>query len=238
MITPPLPVVTLYHVNIHSIDLDRIDWRSTLSSDEIDQSDRFHKSDDRLRHIIARLVARRVLCRWMHCNDSKIQFDYGSHGKPFVQYGPSFNLSHSGPSVVFAIAEGGELGVDIEYVKPLVDLQAMATRVFSETEMKAYTALPAGDRQRAFFRVWARKESFIKALGTGVSTNLQLISVSIDDTTGNALTSLEIAAAVKKPWWIQSIGLAGRAEAAVSLSTGQFSISLQDVTEQLDLLKP
>ena len=51
----------------------------------------------------------------------------------------------------------------------LINAMNVAQHFFSAHERAALAALPAGDRMRRFYRVWTRKESFVKALGDGVS---------------------------------------------------------------------
>jgi 4'-phosphopantetheinyl transferase len=47
-------------------------------------------------------------------------------------------------------------------------------------EYEAWLALPDADRRAGFFRIWCRKEAFIKALGEGLSHPLDRFVVSVD----------------------------------------------------------
>lgn len=87
------------------------------------------------------------------------------HGKPFLKSGEVyFNLSHSGDMAVCALSDT-EVGVDTERMKK-ADLR-LAERFFSPEE---YTfIMESADRDRAFFRLWTLKESFVKAAGVGIS---------------------------------------------------------------------
>jgi 4'-phosphopantetheinyl transferase len=73
-----------------------------------------------------------------------------------------------------------QLGVDIELERP-TDVLELARRFFSPAEYRALSALPVGAQQRAFFRGWTRKESFVKALGDGLSFPLDGFDVSFDE---------------------------------------------------------
>lgn len=95
-------------------------------------------------------------------------------GKPYLAHYPGvhFNLSHSGSWGACALSEA-PVGVDVELVRPL--RQNVAGRFFTPTE-QAFLARQS-EPERAFFRLWTRKESFIKALGKGLTLPLNSFSV-------------------------------------------------------------
>ena len=66
------------------------------------------------------------------------------------------------------MAEGAEVGVDIERLRPLSDMDALAERVFSAAERQALAQVPADRKAEAFFAGWTRKEAYIKARGEGI----------------------------------------------------------------------
>ena len=96
----------------------------------------------------------------------------GPHGKPYLEGAGDveFNLSHSGDLALVAVARGVRVGVDVERVRDLDDRDAIARRFFSPRERDEFTALPDGLKTTAFFRLWTCKESYIKCIGTGLSS--------------------------------------------------------------------
>jgi len=90
-----------------------------------------------------------------------------------------FNQSHSGEYALVAVAQCGEVGVDLECDRQLPDLEEMADRSFSAAERVVFHALPANDRLEAFFNCWTRKEAFLKALGDGLVRPLDNFEVSL-----------------------------------------------------------
>jgi len=104
-------------------------------------------------------------------------FETGEKGKPCPDgyRGAHFNISHSGDWVVAALSPD-RVGVDIERVRPVKP--GLAERFFSATEnrMLAGIADEAG-RRDLFFTLWTLKESFLKAVGTGLSGGLKSFSV-------------------------------------------------------------
>src|SRR5690606_26602872 len=110
-----------------------------------------------------------------------IQFTYGSEGKPALEP-PSdlhFNVSHSDEIALYAISFQQEVGVDIECMRPLDDIDQLAARTFSAHEYADWALLPETQKQAGFFNCWTRKEAFIKAVGQGLSYPLSAFDVSL-----------------------------------------------------------
>ena len=97
----------------------------------------------------------------------------GEIGKPAWDVeGLYFNLSHSGDWAACAIADR-PLGLDVQ--ERCAYCEGLVRRFFSEAERREIEG--AADRDQAFGRIWSLKESWIKALGTGLSTPLASFSV-------------------------------------------------------------
>ncbi|XP_035479342.1 L-aminoadipate-semialdehyde dehydrogenase-phosphopantetheinyl transferase isoform X3 [Scophthalmus maximus] len=91
----------------------------------------------------------------------------------------SFNLSHQGDYAVLAAEQGLQVGVDIMKntmpgSKSVSEFFRIMTRQFTAYEWSIIQSAAADHRQlAAFYRHWALKESFIKAIGTGLDFDLQ-----------------------------------------------------------------
>lgn len=109
---------------------------------------------------------------------ANIRFECGPFGKPFLPPPRPFhfNTSHSG-SWVLAAFHDDDIGIDVEHVRPLPDLEAIASGFFSPTEHRAIADTPAEKREDAFFDLWTLKESFIKAIGKGLQMPLDAFSI-------------------------------------------------------------
>src|SRR5436190_20707215 len=106
--------------------IDRL--AKVLSQDERERATRFAVRQDRDRFIAARSILRLILGRYSGRAPSTIEFAYGSAGKPRVASPQSdvtiaFNVSHSGGLAVYAFARNREVGIDVEAVRPLDDLE-------------------------------------------------------------------------------------------------------------------
>ena len=95
------------------------------------------------------------------------------YGKPEIAGAEFyFSLSHSEWHALCVISDG-TVGADIQYTAKFND--GLTRRFFSGDE-RDYI-LSQADRDAAFTEIWCKKESFIKAAGTGLSTPLESFSV-------------------------------------------------------------
>lgn len=108
-------------------------------------------------------------------------------GKPYLKERElAFNLSHSGGLAVLAVG-AAELGVDVEWMGRDVEFLTLARRFFARPEWEWLERQP--DPREPFFRIWTRKEAYIKALGTGLRHPLDRFCVldGLTDLEGRAL---------------------------------------------------
>ena len=80
---------------------------------------------------------------------------------------------------LIATAAGCEVGIDIERHRPIEDLEALVHTIASHAEQAAWEALATVSRQQAFYRLWTRKEAYLKAIGLGLFRNLQAVTVPV-----------------------------------------------------------
>lgn len=155
-----------------------------LSDSERERGARFHFQHDATRWVMSRVVLRSILGEYLDVEPQAVRFRVGQSGKPelaapFERARLGFNASHSDELGLYAVAVRRRVGVDIERLRSLPDLEAIAERMFSPAEWHALGALPRADRKTAFFRCWTRKEAYVKALGAGISYPLQRFTVSL-----------------------------------------------------------
>ena len=142
--------------------------RALLSEDELDRAGHFHFEKDRVAFILARGFLRTLLGRYL---GGEVRFVYGAHGKPALyRAGPGFNLSHTDGLVALGLTLDGEIGVDVERIRPMENRDAIAERYFSRSEYGQVLS------DELFFQCWTRKEAYIKAVGGGLSIPLKSIN--------------------------------------------------------------
>ncbi len=152
-----------------------------LADAEKERAARFHFERDRRRFVAARVALRTLLGRALAIPPAAVHFQFGPQGKPFLHQTHRsdihFNLAHSHNLALIALARATALGVDLEHARPLDQMQLIARRFFSVQEVAALAAAPPEHQHRLFFRIWSRKEAFIKATGKGLSQPLDAFDV-------------------------------------------------------------
>jgi 4'-phosphopantetheinyl transferase len=164
----------------------------TISLDERMRAGWFHFQEKANRYIIRHGMLRMILGRYMGVKASALRFHHGKHGKPAMseiigKENIRFNLSHSEEVAIFAFARNQEIGVDIEHIRDIPEMEQIVKRFFSARDQIFYSALPRDKRREAFFHYWTSKEAFIKALGEGLSRSLEKIDVTLVPGEGNDL---------------------------------------------------
>ncbi|MBI4788811.1 MAG: 4'-phosphopantetheinyl transferase superfamily protein [Chloroflexi bacterium] len=151
-----------------------------LSLDERERAARFHFARDQQRFILARGMLRHVLARYVCRRAQDITFQYLSHGKPRLADSGDieFNLAHSHDLVLCAVSRA-QVGVDVERLQPVAEIEQLARMTFSPAEQAALFALEPDQRLLGFFNGWTRKEAYVKARGDGLAMRLDAFDVSL-----------------------------------------------------------
>src|SRR5436190_17404897 len=111
-------------------------YRSLLLAEETDRADRFAFDHLRRRYEVSQGALRLLLAHYLKCHPREVAFTFGPKGKPAIR-GTSrlrFNLSHSVDLALYAFASDCEIGVDVEQVRAIMDLEQIASLYFCEAE--------------------------------------------------------------------------------------------------------
>jgi phosphopantetheinyl transferase len=147
-----------------------------LDERERERGQRLRTTELQQRYFAAHTALRQVLGWRLNCLPNRLLFHHNAHGKPLLTHHQlAFNLSHSGSYALIAMAEHGTVGIDLEHRDPLRELDLMADQIFAACELIYFRALPATQRQHAFFIAWTRKEAALKALGLGLPGGMEHI---------------------------------------------------------------
>lgn len=105
------------------------------------------------------------------------------YGKPYLRDYPEvhFNGSHSGRFLVCAFSKKS-VGVDVQEIDRSKNTMAIAQRFMTAKEVGFLESLGAEEAVKAFYRLWAQKESYMKY--TGLGFGIPLNSFEIKETNG------------------------------------------------------
>jgi 4'-phosphopantetheinyl transferase len=158
-----------------------------LRADELARAEEFGSARARRRFVVARGTLRVLLGDLLGEAPQSIAIEEGASGKPRLAdagHRLGFNVSHSGDLALICIAEGVEVGVDLEYLRPIPDAVAIARRRFAPEEARFVEKGGPADAGRRFLTCWTRKEALAKALGAGLSFDLRSFSVPLEEPSG------------------------------------------------------
>lgn len=146
-----------------------------LSEAERARGARFRFDKRRREHWATHALKRRALSASFPLAPEAWQFPENTHGKPAVEPGECglcFNVSNSDRLVVCLVAEGVEVGVDVEPCERAVEILKLAGRVFSPAEQAQLEALGDAEKLDRALSLWTLKEAYIKARGMGLALPL------------------------------------------------------------------
>ena len=130
----------------------------------------------KLHTVAGELLARYSVGQYLSNAAQEIELVFGEKGKPHIANlsNVHFNISHSGNYVVCAVS-AQELGIDVERVRK-VNLR-IAERFFSQPEIDDLMALDEDERMQYFITLWTIKESYLKAIGRGLTQHLNSFTI-------------------------------------------------------------
>jgi 4'-phosphopantetheinyl transferase len=146
-----------------------------LSEDERARVSRFRFERHRRESLATRALMRTALSCYRPLPARAWQFKLNEHGKPAVEpeCGLRFNLSNSLGLVVCLVAEGAEVGVDVEPFERAEQILKLAPKVFSAAEQAQLENLEDAAKLDRALSLWTLKEAYIKARGMGLALPLE-----------------------------------------------------------------
>jgi 4'-phosphopantetheinyl transferase len=179
----PVFKLTEKAVHLWSVPLDidhetQVKYWRLLGEDEKSKANRFKFRSDHIKYIACRGALRILLGQYLRIEAKKVEINYLKNGKPNHNSNLEFNVSHSEDWAVIGFALDTILGVDIEYIRRVIEFEDIARRFFSKEESKLVLNAPRNEIPLYFYSCWTRKEAFIKALGDGLSFPLDQFEVS------------------------------------------------------------
>lgn len=161
-----------------------------LAPEEKARFERLRRPDDRDRFLLGRAALRLLLGALCGVEPAGLELLVGPHGKPRLAAvtasqmplrPPEFNVAHSGDLVLLGVHATRPVGVDVEWHRPSLPWQQIASRCLASAVCQQIEALPPPARLPAFLRHWCRLEAELKARGTGFATSPEQKKASLSE---------------------------------------------------------
>lgn len=175
-------MLDLYAVNI-SDGMTTGEWEllyGRISAARKLKVDRYRFDNDKKRSLLGETLVAYALQHQYGISREGISFCFNEFGKPEIEGRADifFNLSHSGDWVVCAVGDI-PIGIDVEIIKAMKE--SVCKKVLTAKEYKFYTNITE-NRDKWFYERWTLKESYVKAIGIGLSLSFDRIEFSSDGT--------------------------------------------------------
>ena len=150
----------------------------SLSPEECTQADQFIFKRDRRRFITSHGALRMILSNYTGVDPAQLQFTYEPNGKPYLSKKINhsnfrFNLSHSNELAICAVTRDRELGVDLEYIRPIHNIDKIADRYYLKNKRDFFDGVSEVQKTECFFAFWTSMEAYLKAHGVGLTSPLE-----------------------------------------------------------------
>lgn len=160
-------------------------YKQLLSAEEMARYRRFYFERDRHLYLVAWTLVRTTLSRYADIPPEAWRFRTNEYGRPEIaepaaHSGLRFNLSHTRGLTACIVAEGVDVGIDVEDRRRDTLGADIARRYFSASEVAAFERLSEERQETVFFEYWTLKEAYIKAIGVGISLGLGRFSFALD----------------------------------------------------------
>ena len=159
-------MVKVYLLNRN--ELGKINYKEEeLSVERRAGIERFKREEDKELSACAELLLVYALRKEGLSAPLPLDIKKAENGKPYIEGGLQFNLSHAGDYAACAVSEE-PVGIDIEYIK-VKDLVS-PDRILhpEEAQVLGFVSNP-NEKKKYFFECWTMKESYLKNLGVGLS---------------------------------------------------------------------
>ncbi len=219
--------VHIWQTNLKALSVYPFDISKTLSSDELERSSKFKSQKDQEDFIFRHYTLRSILSKYCNCQPGEIKFRYNTYKKPSVSVPQSskikFNMSYSGEIIIVGVCLQNDIGVDIEKVRKINNIKNIAAENFSLQELKLLNS--KFDKTNTFFKIWTRKEAFIKAYGNGIYYPLKSFCVDINSSGGYEHLAFSENSSESGLWRTSELDIVEGYIASMAIKSDNFKIS-------------
>jgi len=155
---------------------------SPSSPEETRKASHFKYERKQHSYIITQAVLRVLISAYLDIKPADVILIASKKGKPFLINEPSlfFNNSNSHEICVYAFSRDSEVGIDIEKIRELPDIDQLIEKNLTSRE-KVYFQKNPDHKLSLFFQFWTFKESYLKAIGEGMRLTPENLEFSLND---------------------------------------------------------
>ena len=177
--------------------------KKVLNLQELEKAERFYFYEDRMRYLAGKVLSKQLLMQYL--DEEEIVFFTHKLGKTYHKpitgkQNIEFNISHSGNMLLAAFARNMDIGVDVQEMAECQDYRKIAKNFFAPSEAEY---IEKRKDETLFFRFWAAKEAYLKAIGIGINQGMDFFSVT------NGV--IKEHGKIKQDWWLIPLELHGYA---------------------------
>jgi 4'-phosphopantetheinyl transferase len=206
-------MIDLWYLNTKNVrEEDVITLQKILPQKMINEIIRFRNHEDRRLKLFGKLMVKK------YYENKRLEFQWSewhlsAEGKPYYNNGnKKFSISHSGNYVIVAFSDQ-ETGADIER---LANFDIMSVLSYLHPKEKEYIE-NASDSENAFFKIWTRKEAYLKAIGKGIIDGL------------NNENCLQDQLTQKEKWYLHSISIISNYQIALCTKIPNCQINIHEL---------
>lgn len=159
--------------------------RGLLTAAELARERRILAKDAKRNFLITRGTLRLLLGLLLGESPTDLRIRAGDRGKPILRRDGKprlfFNVSHSHDLGMICVTDCGEVGVDLERLRPFPAAGDLARRHFTSAERDFVERASPHQRDFRFLLCWTRKEALLKATGTGLIDDLDSFEVPLSE---------------------------------------------------------
>lgn len=146
-----------------------------------------------------------ALARHLAVEPGSLTLERTRLGKPTLVGSPfQASLSHSGDATLVAVAEGRDVGVDVERLRPGAERWALVNHVLTDGERRSLEGVPPDRGADAFLAMWTRKEALLKAAGLGLGVDPSFVELE-----GDSVVALPPELGSARDWTLADVPLPG-----------------------------
>ena len=157
-------------LDLGALRVERDALEATLASDERAHADRHGSPALRERFVLRLGALRRLLAAREGLDPATLALRAGAAGKPSLLGSDlRFSASSSGDVFAVAFARGVDVGLDVERLREVEDLEPGADAVLTARDRARLGALPCAARGEAYLRLFTLREALAKRDGSGIA---------------------------------------------------------------------